>query len=320
MNNQKKEIDILEIFDVVKINDVIDFLETPIHYHEIYSKQIPIEHYSKTNLSLSELLVSYSQFCIEPENPFSLELRLFKEDQIIQDNDKIFIKRGSVCREYVEQNISTIRLSFFNFVKDDLNKNITHKQHIKKLLIKYNNKKFSLNKNEITKFFEKGLQFNPSTKDMQDIFSVDAFSPLNNTKNFSLKLCKCLLNILEHEHVSSFSEKYKSSLDNFNKLNLNYILLANQEPSIEYDTIEFLKHTASIFPILKFNKKNGINIPNRQYNSLDLLTEISLNDIQSFFTQYVSLESDLLTSVADIEQMFQSDDILDLLKIFLKKS
>lgn len=169
MNNYKKDIDILKLFGVVSINDVIDFLERPIEHDKIYSKPIPIEHYSKTNLSLAEFLVSHSQFCIEPEDPFSLELRLFKGDQVILDNNKIFIKRSNVCREFIEKNISSISFSFFNFLQEDLNKNLIHKKSIKKLLSQNELKKFTIDKKQVIQLFNKGLNFKPNQKNLVEI-------------------------------------------------------------------------------------------------------------------------------------------------------
>lgn len=320
MNNLKNEHDILKLFGVVSVKDILDFLEKPIAYNKIYSKPIPIEDYSKTNLSLSEFLISHAQFSIEPEDPFSLELRLFKGDQVILDNDKIFIKRSNACKQFIEKNISSINLNFFLYLKEDLEKNLFHKKEILILLKKYENKKFTVDNKKIIKIFNKKISFLPSKKDLSDIRSIQLFNPIENRTNFSIKFCKCLLMFLEQRRDPVFLPIYKSLFDNFNNLNIKYDILEKNNMYFNNNTIELLKHTASIFPINEFTKDTNNNyIPIRTYKTLDLISEICLKDITSFFLKYSVLDSSNLNSIQNIEKMIQSKDLINFLIIFLQK-
>lgn len=315
MSNKNERKDILDAFEVVAIDDIILFLETPVNFDKIYSQQTLINHYTETNLSLKELLVSYSQYCLEPENPYSLDLRLFKNDKVTIDNDKIYISRGKACREFIKQNIAGIDKHFFDFIQKDLSINLEHKLKTKELIELNKNKKYKVDVNKIRELFNTPINFHISSRDKNEISSVQTFNPVSNPSFFSLKLTKCLLIFLQNNKLQS---KYKTKLlDNYSN-NLSY------NPSIfflEKDSLEFIKHSASVFAILSFLpdiNNPDIEHPKRNYFYLEQVQNVSLESIKTLFSQYYALESNCLLSLSTIKKMIESDDLIEFLSIFLK--
>ena len=315
--DSKEGKEILNIFNIADELSVLRLLEYPINKIDINIDKNYIKDIHETPFSLEELIYSYLQFTINPEDKFSLNLRIFSGDNVIENNSCIFIQRGELCKSFIKKNLFQISNNFIQNIEIDIKKHIFFKKEINDFFTKNKEHFYFLDKNKIVNLMDFVYLDKLTRNKKTGLMIIEPLIYPNSKSEYIVLLNKVLYTLLENKtERTEFSKNYKTSLIHPSILSLNGELIYKNNIVSEnfMDFYSFLSTTAKFFPIVSIIEQNNKTIFKRDLKNIDYIPSvIKLSDIRYLFSNYILHQADLLVNIDDLKSALLEKDYLSMI-------